>query len=174
MSTEELTRLCRSKSPQVTTALTELQADYKQKSSSVILVEEADGWKLTVHEDYAAVVSKVISETELSKSLMETLAVVAWKAPVLQSDIIRIRTNKAYTDLTDLEHLGYITRNRHGRTRLVKLTERFFSYFNVRNNQDIQSKFQTKPEPVPKPIQDPSALLPILPPVSEKTASSTS
>ena len=79
---------------------------------------------------------------------METLAVIAWKVPVLQSDIISIRTNKAYDHLVELEKSGFISRSKSGRTKLIKLTDRFFNYFDVKNAEAMKEKFKVKgPEP---------------------------
>jgi DNA-binding PadR family transcriptional regulator len=73
----------------------------------------------------------IVTETELSKTIMETLAVIAFKYPIKQSDLIKIRTNKAYDHLKELEGLGYISRQKHGRTNLIKLTDKFFEYFDL-------------------------------------------
>ena len=94
-----------------------------------------------MREKYLPLVQKIVAETELSKTVMETLAVVAWKAPVLQSDIIRIRTNKAYDHLRELEDNGFISRAKHGRTQIIKLTDKFYSYFDMQGKEDVQKQF---------------------------------
>ena len=45
--------------------------------------------------------------------------------------MIHIRTNKAYDHLKELEQLGFISRKKHGRTNLIKLSEKFFKYFDL-------------------------------------------
>ena len=105
-------------------------------------MDEGDGWKLTVREQYTPVVRKIIAETELTRTMMETLAVIAWKAPVLQSDIIKLRTNKDYEHLSELETSGFISREKKGRTKLLKLTERFFNYFDLKNSDEVKEKFK--------------------------------
>ena len=57
-------------------------------------------------------VRKIVTETELTRSVMETLAVIAFKYPILQSDLIKLRTNKAYDHLVELEKSGYISRQK--------------------------------------------------------------
>ncbi len=89
--------------------------------------------------------------------MIETLAVIAWKAPVLQSEVVRIRTNKAYDHLSELESSGFISRAKHGRTKLVKLTDRFFSYFDVKNAEDVKAKFKVQ-EPEQQEQQQATAL----------------
>jgi segregation and condensation protein B len=153
MSVEEIARLCRTAPAIVAEQLQLLKSDYDSKNSSLLLVGESDGWKLTVREQYASVVRKIVAETELTKTMMETLAVIAWKAPVLQSDIIKVRTNKAYDHLAELESSGFISREKHGRTKLLKLTERFFSYFDLRNAEEVKEKFRIEEEKERTPDQ---------------------
>ncbi len=131
MSIEELSKLSHKKPEEVQNALVELKKEYDDKATSVMLVNEGDSWKLTVREQFLSLVQKIVTETELSKTVTETLAVIAFKYPIKQSDLIKIRTNKAYGHLKELEEMGYISRQKHGRTNLIKLTQKFFEYFNL-------------------------------------------
>jgi len=131
MDIMELSRLSNAKTDDIKNALVELKTEYDEKKSSVMIVNEGDSWKITVREQYLPLVRSIVTETELSRTIMETLAVIAFKYPIKQSDLIRIRTNKAYDHLKELEQMGYITRQKHGRTNLIKLTERFFEYFDL-------------------------------------------
>ncbi len=142
MAVDELARLCRTTAVVVQQQLQELKAEYENKDSSLLLIDEADGWKLTVREQYAPVVQKIVAETELTRTMIETLAVIAWKAPVLQSNVIRIRTNKAYDHIAALEKSGFVTREKHGRSQMIKLTERFFKYFDVKTPEEVKEKFK--------------------------------
>ncbi|MFH1181596.1 MAG: SMC-Scp complex subunit ScpB [Candidatus Woesearchaeota archaeon] len=141
MSIAEISRLCRSTPEAVVAELQKLKAAYEQTNSSLMIIDEGDSWKITVREKYLPLVQKIVAETELTRTVMETLAVVAWKAPVLQSDVIRVRTNKAYEHLKELEETGFISRAKHGRTQLIKLTDKFFNYFDLQNKEDIEKKF---------------------------------
>lgn len=131
MSIEELKQLCNSEEADVLNALKLLKEEYANRDTSLMVIDEGNNWKLAVKEDYAPLVSKIIVETELTKSVMETLAVIAFKYPIKQSDLIKIRTNKAYDHLKQLEEAGYITRQKYGRTKLIKLTQKFFDYFSL-------------------------------------------
>jgi len=138
MSVEELSKLAHAKPDEITKAMFELKQD---KNSSTMLVNEGEYWKHTVREQYLPLVQKIITETELSKTIMETLAVIAFKYPIKQSDLINIRTNKAYDHLKELQEMGYITRQKHGRTNLIKLSQKFFEYFDL-PEEKLKDKFQ--------------------------------
>ncbi len=131
MTIEEISRLSHAKPEDIKNALAELKLEYDDRGSSVMVVNEGDSWKLTTREQYLPLVQKIVTETELTKTIMETLAVIAFKYPIKQSALIKIRTNKAYDHLKELEEMGYISRVKYGRTKLIKLTQKFFEYFNL-------------------------------------------
>ncbi|MBD3303674.1 SMC-Scp complex subunit ScpB, partial [Candidatus Woesearchaeota archaeon] len=142
LNLEELSRLTRERDLEVVRkALIELQQELEEKKGSVMLANEGDEWKLSVREKYLPFIRKIVTKTELPKSVVETLAVVAYKAPVLQSKVIHIRTNKAYKHLDFLEEKGYITREKKGRTKLIKLTQKFFEYFDI-PPEKLKEKFK--------------------------------
>ena len=141
ISLEEISKLSRSLKDDVLNALKELQREYDEKQSSLMLVDEGDFWKFSVRDHLIPMVRKIVTETELTKSVLETLAIIAFKYPILQSDLIKLRTNKAYDHLVELEKSGYISRQKHSRTNLIKLTEKFFKYFDL-TEEKLREQFR--------------------------------
>jgi segregation and condensation protein B len=121
-------------------ALEQLRGNYEAQGGSLMVVQDGTAWKLTVREAYLQTVRRIVTQTELPKSVMETLAVIAYKNPVLQSHIIKVRTNKAYDHLGLLEQDGFLTRVKHGRTKLIRLAPKFFDYFDIPEDQ-LKQKF---------------------------------
>ncbi len=152
VSVEDIVKLCKSDESSVRQAISELVEDYKSKDSPIMLVEEDDSYKLTVREKYLSLVQSIVSETELPKSIMETLAVIAFKHPILQSELVKIRSNKAYDHLAHLESTGYIKREKHGRTKKIHLTQKFFDYFDLPPNK-VKEAFASF-EAVSRAIED--------------------
>jgi len=75
-------------------AVRELREDYDREARSFQIVEVAGGYQLTTKPDYAVWVEKLFesgSKARLSKAALETLAVVAYRQPVLRSVIESIR-----------------------------------------------------------------------------------
>lgn len=138
---EEIAKLAKTSTAMAHEALAGLKSEYDQRDSSLFLVEEGDSWKIIVKDEYIPVIKKLVTETELSKTVLETLAVIAFKYPIKQADLIKIRTNKAYDHLKELEDMGYISRQKHGRSKLIKLTQKFFEYFDLHEEQ-LKEKFQ--------------------------------
>ncbi|MFW5990835.1 MAG: SMC-Scp complex subunit ScpB [Candidatus Nanoarchaeia archaeon] len=142
MNPEELSKLTGHKKEDVEKLAKGLKEHYNNLNSSIMIIEEGDGWKMTVRESYLPLVRNINPHTELSKTVMETLAVIAWKSPVLQSTVIKLRTNKAYDHINELEELGFLTREKYGRTFMLKLTQKFFEYFDLQDKKDIAKVFK--------------------------------
>ncbi len=122
-------------------AIAELQKEYEERQSPVMVVQEGDSWKLTTREKYLHQVRKINPNTELTRTMMETLAVIAWKQPITQSEVITIRTNKAYDHIAELEKMGFLVKEKYGRTFMLKLTQKFFDYFDLRDAQAARELF---------------------------------
>ncbi len=138
----EIARLCRVDVNSLKQALKELKKDYDEKNSSLMVSEEGNFWKLTVREAYMDLVQQINPHTELDKTTIETLAVIAWKAPILQSDVIKTRTNKAYDHIKELVDSGFLIKQRHGRSYMLKLSQKFFEYFDLKDKSDIKERFK--------------------------------
>ena len=139
---------------QLTSVLNEIKNEYNTRSSPMIVVNDGVHWKIVVREKYGHVVKKVVADVELTKTLMETLAMVAWKNPVKQSEIIQIRSNKGYDHLDELERTGFISRKKYGRTKLISLTEKFFNYFELSGHEDIKEAFKKMKEIEEQKLQE--------------------
>ena len=142
ISLEELSTLIGNVSKEVVIDILEqLQKEYNERDTPLMVAGEGDMWKLTIREAYIDVVRKINPNTELSKTIMETLAVVAWKQPILQSEVIHIRTNKAYDHISELEKLGFLIKERYGRTYMLKLTKKFLDYFDLKDQKAARELF---------------------------------
>lgn len=132
--------------------LKELKEDYDKRETSLKIFEDNKTWRMMVRDDYIPLVKKIISNAELSRATMETLAVIAFKYPkIQQSEVIHIRGTTAYDQIKELSELGFITRQKEGRSFTIRLTEKFFEYFDVEGEKDIKEFF--KDIDVPKPSE---------------------
>jgi len=120
-------------------SINQLAKEYKERDTSLQVEIFSDGFKLSVKPDYVDIVRTIMPETEISKSVLETLSVIAWKYPnITQSEIINVRSSNAYDHLKDLERMGFIKREPMGRTKKITLTQKFFGYFDVENLDNFQ------------------------------------
>ncbi len=129
-------------------ALNDLKKHYEQIESSLDVFNEGDSWKLNVKEEYSSIVKNVISEAEMSRPIMETLALIAYKSPVFQSEIIDMKGAGAYEYISLLEDKGFITKEKSGRTFKLKITPKFYDYFDISGDSKLRDLFKgiKKPE----------------------------
>ena len=102
---------------------------------------ENDIWKLAVKPGYIHLTSDLYSKNEMDKSLLETLAVIAWKQPIIQSDVVKVRGTLTYDHVRILKEIGYVESEKFGRTRKLKLTPKFYDYFDV-SKKELADKFK--------------------------------
>ncbi len=151
---ERLACLCSLTEPEVKVALDILQQRYQELNLSFYLIAKDNGWKLSIKDDYLPLVSSIVTSTELEKPLMETLAVIAWKYPIVQSEVIKLRTPAAYGHMRQLEEQGFIAKERHGRTFRVRLTKKFFEYFDLPSEQAKQAFLKEVPSEILKEAEE--------------------
>lgn len=140
---DELGRLCGIGSiGHLKDLLQDLKKDYEKKESALEIIEQGEKWKLNIRRDYLYLTENLLTDSELDRPTQETLAVIAYKNPALQSEIIKIRGNTAYDHIKILKELDFIAAEPSGRTFILKLTNKFFDYFDIVENQ-LRSKMQS-------------------------------
>ena len=151
MTPEEVARLSQIDVGKVSSLLSELHASYDRDAASALTLQhKGDYWKFTVKDAYLPLVTSLVQHTDLDKSVMETLAVIAWKYPIIQADLVKIRHNKAYDHLKLLEEREFVAKEKYGRTFRIKLTPKFFDYFDL-PSQDAKEAFK---KVIPPEIQE--------------------
>ena len=110
--------------------LSDLQDKYKD--SGIEILKKDNLWKMDVAAEFTSMVNKLATgSSEFSKAEQETLAIIAYKQPIKQSIIIKIRGNKAYEHIKRFTELGLINKKKMGHTAEITLTESFHDYFHV-------------------------------------------
>jgi len=106
---------------------------HQKYSGGVISIISRDNfYKMDVKAEYAFLINKIAAgESEFTKAEQETLAVIAYKKPVHQSYVIKVRGNKAYDHVKKLKELGLLTSKKDGRTFILNLSENFYNYFSI-------------------------------------------
>ena len=154
ITTERVASLCSLTIEQTEEIILQLQQEYAARDHSLRLVKRDNGWKLTVRDEFVPLVSSIVSSTELERPLMETLAVIAWKYPLVQSDVIKLRSPAAYDHMRVLEEQGYIHKEKFGRTFKVKLTKKFFEYFDLPSEEAKQAFLKLVPQELLKEAEE--------------------
>lgn len=146
VTVERIANLCSLKVEEVKSILIALEVKYQELKLAYHLVSKENGWKLTVKDAYIPLVSSIVSSTELERPLMETLAVIAWRYPIMQSDVVKLRNASAYEHMKKLEEQGFIAKEKSGRTFKLKLTKKFFEYFDLPSEEAKQAFLKNIPQ----------------------------
>jgi segregation and condensation protein B len=109
-----------------------LMEEYKTRETALEILELEDKrFVLQLKGEYSPQVQRLAIRPLLSKGPLKTLSYIAYRQPVLQSQVVDVRGHHAYGHLRQLESMGLISRERVGRTRLLRTTGFFADYFGL-------------------------------------------
>ncbi len=116
--------------------LKKLQEEYKTRNSALVIINKDNLWKMDVLREYQNIILKLASgKPEFTKSEQETLAIIAYKQPIKQSIVVKIRGNKAYNDIKRFIEMGLLKARKTGHTLGLELSEQFYDYFQIENGK---------------------------------------
>ncbi len=109
-----------------------LVEEYRDRDTALEILElEDERFVLQLKAEYTPKVRRLALRPLLSVGPLRTLSYIAYRQPVPQSHVIDVRGHHAYQHLKQLEDLGLITREKTGRTRVIRTTEFFADYFSL-------------------------------------------
>lgn len=109
-----------------------LMEEYKNRETALEILELEDKrFVLQLKAEYSPQVQRLAIRPLLSKGPLKTLSYIAYRQPVLQPQVVDVRGHHAYGHLRQLESMGLISRERVGRTRLLRTTGFFADYFGL-------------------------------------------
>jgi len=122
-----------------------LKEKYDKNDSALEIVEKEGMWKMDVSGEYSHIINKLATgSSEFSKAEQETLAIIAFKQPIKQSILIKIRGNKAYDHVRNFSQLGLIKKKKFGRTHELSLSNEFYDYFNIEDTKNPLKKIRSE------------------------------
>lgn len=107
----------------------ELVDGFNARNSALEIVEDLGGYRMKVRAPFDEKVNHLAGGTELSAGEMKTLAFIAYKQPLIQSQLVQVRSNTAYEHLQRLVEMGFVSKEPKGRTYLLRTTKKFSEYF---------------------------------------------
>ncbi len=111
-------------------AMDEIMEAFNGRNESLEIIRtQDDRYHMRVCNQYAGRVQHFAVTTDLSRAVLRTLAIVAYKQPIRQSIIVKMRGNKAYDHIKQLEDEGFIRRTKESNTYSIETTKKFEEYF---------------------------------------------
>ncbi|MDH5782832.1 MAG: SMC-Scp complex subunit ScpB [Candidatus Bathyarchaeota archaeon] len=109
-----------------------LVKEYENRDTALEILElEDERFVLQLKAEYTPKVRKLALRPLLTVGPLKTLSYIAFRQPVPQSHVIDVRGHHAYQHLKQLENFGLITREKTGRTKVIRTTEFFADYFSL-------------------------------------------
>ena len=152
LSVERLKKLVgQADAAEIRQALEALQADYDSRMGGFYLAEVAGGFQFRTRPDYTAWIRKLIDPkpVRLSKAALETLAIIAYKQPVIRTDVEHIRGVDCGGVLRQLLERKLVRvlgrREIAGRPLIYATTKKFLETFDLKDLKDL---------PTPREIEE--------------------
>jgi segregation and condensation protein B len=122
-------------------AIQSLKLDYQNRRTGLAIFEEDKLFRLNIRKEYNHLSTKLVAGSDLDVPTQSTLAIIAYKQPARQSDIIKMRGSTAYDHIKSLKEQGFITSEKSGRTRILKITQKFYDYFDIVEQEALKKQF---------------------------------
>jgi len=125
-------------------ALSEMEQLYKSEGRGIQLLVTADTAQLVSNRDYIDAVKKLLNPDEtkgVSQSLLETLAVIAYRQPVTRADVEKVRGVRCDYAVTQLQKLNLIVevgrKDTVGHPSLFGTTDQFLRQFGIHSLDEM-------------------------------------
>lgn len=130
----------------VITLLDELRQELDAQNAPYVLREIAGGYQLTTKGAFAPYIRRLLQikkSNRLSRAVLETLAIVAYKQPVTRSEVEAVRgvsVSHAFDILQEKRLIKVAgVAEVPGRPRLYRTTEEFLVHFGIKSLKELPS-----------------------------------
>lgn len=161
----ELARVLDLPMPKMRNLLSEMEYSYRVEGRGVQLLVTHDTAQLVSNRDYIEEVKQLVNPDEtksVSQSLLETLAVIAYRQPVTRADVERVRGVRCDYAVTQLQKLDLIVevgrKDVVGHPTLFGTTDKFLRQFGI-HTVDEMPNFQHYSQEI---IEDSSEEIPVV------------
>ncbi|TDA35720.1 MAG: SMC-Scp complex subunit ScpB [Hadesarchaea archaeon] len=96
-----------------------------------------DAVMLRLREEYLPKLKGLVRKVRPSRGMLKTLAVIAYEQPIHLSRLARLRGGHVYEHVRQLVSLGFVEARRVGRTKVLKTSKKFASYFGLEDDEEL-------------------------------------
>ncbi len=139
LSLEELSRVLRFPEEEIYAALERIAAELEREGRPYRLVKQSGGYLLELREEYAELVRPFAPGGDIPEPVLRTLALIAYRGPITQAEVVRIRGQRAYSHIRELIDRGFVRAEKKGPTKVLEVTEKFLEYFGLSSPRDFRT-----------------------------------
>lgn len=120
--------------------INEISTEYENSNHPFRIKKlEGERYFLYLASEYSEIARKYVKKPLLSAALLKTLSFIAYHQPVSQAVLAAARGKEAYKHVRQLIEKGLVEAEKSGRTLMLRTTQLFADYFNIKNNpQEIR------------------------------------
>jgi segregation and condensation protein B len=136
--------------------LMDLISDYAHRESALEIAETDKGYSLQLRESYQNLIHALVP-ADIGVGALRTLAVIALKGPITQTELVDLRGSGVYQHVPELVEQGFVRKrkNSDGRSSWVQVTDKFHQYFQLNKTQGLDQLFKMQPKPNPEEAAPP-------------------
>ena len=109
-----------------------LAENYKNRNTALEILElEGERFVMQLKAEYTGKVRKLSTRPLLSAGPLKTLSYIAFRQPILQTQVVDVRGHHSYGHLKQLEAMELISREGVGKKRMIKTTQFFADFFGL-------------------------------------------
>lgn len=133
---------------QIRTALQTLAGEYDQRGGGFLLREVAGGWQMRSRPEYHEWIKRLLqpSPQRLSRAALETLALIAYKQPIIRADIEHVRgvdCGGVLRQLMERKLIRVLGRKEiAGRPLIYATTKLFLEMFDLKDLNDLPTPME--------------------------------
>ena len=116
----------------------EFMEELENEGRGLEVIETNQGYELKVKNSHLEHVDHLAPHQDLNKGQLRTLSIIAYNAPVEQTDIVEIRGNRAYQHIKELVNRGFLSKEKDGRTAILSMTDFFLDYFDIESLEEFK------------------------------------
>ena len=141
ISTYRLSRMFKVSPNIVQRVIDKIKEGYEDTNHGVHIFETSEGYQMKVKPEYVNQVRGLTPYKDLNKGLLRVLALVAYKQPITQSQVVKVIGNRAYSYVKKLQQKGLVRTEKLGRTKALIATKEFANYFGLESPEDFKKFF---------------------------------
>lgn len=125
--------------PTTEAGLLELMDLYAHRPGALEVAETTNGYVLQLRGSFHYLIQQLLP-ADLGVGALRTLAAIALKGRISQTDLVEIRGSNAYQHVQELVELGFVRKRRQtdGRSYWLQVTEKFHQYFQLNQDQTLE------------------------------------
>jgi len=118
-----------------------LVEEYKRRNTALEVLELDDQrFVLQLKTNYSSRVRRLAVRPLLTDGPLKTLAYIAYRQPVMQTQVVGVRGSHAYGHIRQLSDIGLVDYEKKGKTKILRTTEYFADYFGLSHNFKIMRR----------------------------------